>query len=521
MRIAIYVRKSNYSEKSDSTKLQYEMGVEYCKKNYPGADVICFEDDGFSGSNTQRPSFTQMMEGVRNGMFNIVMCYKIDRISRSVNDFSKFFDTLTEYSVSFVSVKEQLDTSSPMGRAMMYFCSVFAQMEREVITERTADACLNLSQSGRWAGGKPPVGYRAVPVQSGGKTHKMLEINEEEAEYVRKIASDFMEKGCLNAVEAYYKKNKIRSINGNYMSSTQIWHILRNPIYCTADAAAYDYYKSLGCIMSSPREAFDGTHAIMSYGRTSGGKKKKHVANDQSQWRISVGLHKPIFDSKTFIKIQNMFSSNKIDKTRKIKCGMLRNVLTCKCGWKMRPKEKFDKQYNKIYRHYYCHRRSRYGTDECQMPFVRMEILDEMVISMLKKIAIDKNCIDEYIEKKEEKPDKNDAIRIKNQIKKKQKSIGNLVDAISKNPDSSSAKYLMDEIDNLDSEKKRLEYELLKLDINKKEYENFDKTKENLYLQIKDFVENFETLTIEEKTEFLGNTLKECMWDGEVLHVKL
>ena len=120
IRIGIYGRKSIYSDKSDSTDVQYNLGVEYCKSHYSDYEVYRYEDEGYTGANTDRPDYNRLISDVKDGMLNVVVCYKIDRISRDVLDFSNFFSLLSEYGVEFVSIKEQIDTSTPIGLAMMY-----------------------------------------------------------------------------------------------------------------------------------------------------------------------------------------------------------------------------------------------------------------------------------------------------------------------------------------------------------------------------------------------------------------
>ncbi len=95
-----------------------------------------------------------------------MVCYRLDRISRNIGDFANLIEELNELHISFISIKEQFDTSSPMGRAMMYIASVFSQLERETIAERIRDNMLELSKSGRWLGGNTPTGYTSESVSS-------------------------------------------------------------------------------------------------------------------------------------------------------------------------------------------------------------------------------------------------------------------------------------------------------------------------------------------------------------------
>ncbi|WP_373845456.1 recombinase family protein, partial [Clostridium sp.] len=143
MKAAIYSRKSKFTSKGESIGNQIEMCKEYCTKNFDGKiEFIIYEDEGFSGGNIDRPQFQKMILDAKGGKFDSLVCYRLDRISRNVADFSATLELLEQHNISFVSIKEQFDTSTPMGKAMVYIASVFAQLERETIAERVRDNML-------------------------------------------------------------------------------------------------------------------------------------------------------------------------------------------------------------------------------------------------------------------------------------------------------------------------------------------------------------------------------------------
>ena len=113
------------------------------------ADITVYEDEGFSAKNTDRPQFQQMLRDIKLKKPDFVVCYRLDRISRNVSDFSSLIEDLNDRSISFICIKEEFDTSKPMGKAMMYIASVFAQLERETIAERVRDNMLMLARTGR------------------------------------------------------------------------------------------------------------------------------------------------------------------------------------------------------------------------------------------------------------------------------------------------------------------------------------------------------------------------------------
>ena len=148
---AIYSRKSKFTGKGESIENQIQLCMDY-GKNIGITEFLVYEDEGFSGGSTDRPKFKDMLSDARNKKFDCLICYRLDRISRNVSDFSALIEELNKLGVSFISIKEQFDTSTPMGCAMMYISSVFAQLERETIAERVKDNMYELARTGRWLG---------------------------------------------------------------------------------------------------------------------------------------------------------------------------------------------------------------------------------------------------------------------------------------------------------------------------------------------------------------------------------
>ena len=126
---AIYARQS--VDKKDSISIESQ--IEFCKYELKGGNCKEYKDKGYSGKNTERPQFQQLMRDIESGLVRKVVVYKLDRISRSILDFANMMELFQQYNVEFVSSTEKFDTSTPMGRAMLNICIVFAQLERETI----------------------------------------------------------------------------------------------------------------------------------------------------------------------------------------------------------------------------------------------------------------------------------------------------------------------------------------------------------------------------------------------------
>ena len=141
MKIAIYSRKSVFTGKGESIENQIQLCTDYINSHYSISkdNIFVYQDEGYSGGNMNRPMFKKLLDDANNKKFNCLVCYRLDRISRNVSDFSSLIEHLNKLNIDFVSIKEQFDTSTPMGRAMLYISSVFAQLERETIAERVRD----------------------------------------------------------------------------------------------------------------------------------------------------------------------------------------------------------------------------------------------------------------------------------------------------------------------------------------------------------------------------------------------
>jgi DNA invertase Pin-like site-specific DNA recombinase len=184
-RCAIYTRKStehNLDLAFNSLDAQREACEAYIKSQaHEGWKLVPthFDDGGLSGASLDRPAIQSLLNEVRAKKIDIVVVYKVDRLTRSLADFAKLVELFDEHEVSFVSVTQSFNTTSSMGRLTLNVLLSFAQFEREVIGERVRDKIAASKRRGIWVGGPVPLGYRAVG--------KKLEIVPEEADLVRRI----------------------------------------------------------------------------------------------------------------------------------------------------------------------------------------------------------------------------------------------------------------------------------------------------------------------------------------------
>ena len=206
---AIYARQS--IEKADS--ISVESQIDFCKYETHGREYKIYTDKGFSGKNTNRPAFENMINDIKKGLIKRVIVYKLDRISRSILDFSNMMELFQKYNVEFISSTEKFDTSTPIGRAMLNICIVFAQLERETIQKRVADAYYARSKKGFYMGGRVPYGFKLEStVIDGIKTSKYVPI-EEEIEQIKLMYSIYSQPNrSLGDILRYFSKHGIKHL---------------------------------------------------------------------------------------------------------------------------------------------------------------------------------------------------------------------------------------------------------------------------------------------------------------------
>lgn len=532
MKIAIYSRKSKFTGKGESIENQIEMCKAYILSridNVTENDIIIYEDEGFSGKNFQRPQFQKMLSDADKQLFHIIVCYRLDRISRNVSDFSSLIEKLNIKKISFICIKEQFDTSTPMGRAMMYIASVFAQLERETIAERIRDNMLMLARTGRWLGGNTPTGFESIQEQKIMIDDKMrtsfkLSPITLQIKIVKHIFDKFLELESLTQLETYLIQNGIHSKNNNEFSRFTLKEILSNPVYCIADENAYNYFESLGTQLYIDKAMCKGNFGFMPFNRKYKSFNNQMKNRETAQWIIALGEHKGIISSENWIKAQQILDSNKHKSYRKIhnSQSLLSGLIFCKnCGHHMRPKNtgNIDKETGIKLFSYICEYKEKSKGMNCNAKNCSGHILDQSVCNLLLQISIESpNIIYKLLslrKKLECKTNGIDEITIlENMLLQKKETIQNLVFSLSKNPsDMILNKYVQKEITELDLQCEKLDFEIKNKHIltNNIPLNQTTETINDLYL----FENNFYRLSIPQKREFLRTLIKKIEWDGE------
>lgn len=327
---AIYVRQS--VDRADSISIESQ--IEYCQYETRGGTYKVFQDKGYSGKNTDRPQFQIMMEAIRRGEVKRVIVYKLDRISRSILDFATMMAEFQEYGVEFVSCTEKFDTSTPMGRAMLNICIVFAQLERETIQMRVEDAYISRSRRGFYMGGRIPYGYTLEPYTIDGKKTSHYVLEPEESRIVKLIFSMYAEPQIsYGDIVRYLVENGIK----NSRTKNGVWdrcrlaEMIKNPIYVKADLDIYHFYKDQGTILHNSPEDFIGTNGCYLYSDKGAGRKSIHLEGQH----VVLAPHEGIVPSDVWLKARVKCLNNKqVAKPMKAHRSWLIGKVKCgKCGY--------------------------------------------------------------------------------------------------------------------------------------------------------------------------------------------
>ncbi|MDL2248917.1 recombinase family protein [Tyzzerella sp. OttesenSCG-928-J15] len=534
---AIYSRKSKITGTGESIENQIEICKNYLMVKYGrkvSEEALIYEDEGFSGSNLDRPRFKAMMEDISKKNITVIVCYRLDRISRNISDFAGLIESLENINVAFISVKEQFDLSSPMGRAMMYISSVFSQLERETIAERIRDNLYELAKSGRWLGGITPTGYESESVDTitvdgkQKKSHK-LKILPDEADLIKKIYAKFLSTESLAETENYLFHNNYKSKNDNYFSRFTIKTILSNPVYMVADCEAYEYFANIGADIFMEESDFTGKYGIMVYNRTLQKKGKAHQVKPADQWIVAIGRHESIIPSADWIRVQNILNINKSKTYRKPRSSiaLLSGLLKCKaCGSYMRPKlsGRVNRDGQQVY-DYICTTKERSKRTECSIKNINGNKLDKAVCLEIAKLSPNnsefikqlKNMLKSLSENDENTS--NALEQLEQKLSENEEKIKKLINFLIEAPDENIKSRLTEEINALSLGSESLKQKIA--EINQPSgccTPPHTKPTEFEYL-LNSFSKTMEIMTVEEKRNLIRTFVKQIEWDGENAHI--
>ncbi|MBT9245926.1 recombinase family protein [Gemmobacter fulvus] len=260
LRCAVYTRKSSeegLEQEFNSLHAQREACESYIASQRSEGWVLVrdqYDDGGISGGTLERPGLKRLLADIEDGLVDVVVVYKIDRLSRSLMDFSKLVEVFDRNGVTFVSVTQSFNTTTSMGRLTLNILLSFAQFEREVTAERIRDKVKASRMKGMWMGGCPPLGYEV-------KARKLVE-NPADAAHVRWVFARFIEIGSGTVLARELAERGVTTSRGHRIDKKFIYRMLNNRVYIgEAVHKGTSYPGEHSAIID--HELWDGAHAIL------------------------------------------------------------------------------------------------------------------------------------------------------------------------------------------------------------------------------------------------------------------
>ena len=324
---AIYARQS--VDKKDSISIESQ--IDFCKYELKGGNSREYIDKGFSGKNIDRPKFQELIRDIENGLVRSVIVYKLDRISRSIIDFARMMELFGRYNVEFVSSTEKFDTSTPMGRAMLNICIVFAQLERETIQKRVTDSYYSRCQKGFHMSGSAPYGYTLEPYVMDGIRTKRLVIEPMAAEQVKLMFEMYADPQTSFGDIARYFVDEGIDTAGRKLYRSALSALLKNPVYAQADLDLYEFFKSQGANVVNDAADFAGTNGCYLFQGQGVTESKKASLKDQI---LVLAPHEGLVSSELWLQCRRKILSNtSFPSGRKVKNTWLSGKIKCgRCG---------------------------------------------------------------------------------------------------------------------------------------------------------------------------------------------
>ncbi|MDR2355931.1 MAG: recombinase family protein [Clostridiales Family XIII bacterium] len=325
---AAYARQS--VDKKDSISIESQL--EFCGHELKGGSYKAYTDKGFSGKNTDRPDFQNLLRDIRAGLIRRVVVYKLDRISRSIIDFANMMELFQKHGVEFVSSTEKFDTSTPMGRAMLNICIVFAQLERETIQKRVTDAYYSRNRKGFRMGGKIPYGFRTEPFVMLDVKTKKLAPNLDDIENVRMLFDLYSRpEVSLGDVARRFAEMGVQ-INDGGLQRMTLSKMLRNPVYVRADMDVHEFFKSQGADIINDAADFMGVNGCYLY---KGRDQERKELDDLAGQTLVLAPHEGVVSSDVWLKCRRKAMNNSgFQPARKATNTWLAGKAKCgRCGY--------------------------------------------------------------------------------------------------------------------------------------------------------------------------------------------
>jgi site-specific DNA recombinase len=365
VRCAVYTRKSTeegLEQEFNTLDAQREAAEAYIASQR-GEGWSClpdrYDDGGYTGGNMERPALKRLMADIEAGQVDCVVVYKVDRMSRSLLDFTRIMETFEKSGVSFVSVTQQFNTTSSMGRLTLNILLSFAQFEREIISERTRDKIAAARRKGKWSGGRPILGFDVDP--QGGR----LVVNEDEAVRVRSIFKLYLDHQSLLATvkeldargwtNKRWTTKKGHEAGGRPFNKHSLYGLLTNVLY---------------------------------------------IGQITYKGEVHAGEHQAVVEEDVFRQTQMLLKRNGVAGGMYVRNrfgAILKGLLRCvPCGCAMVPTHTVKGE--KRYRYYVCSNAQRRGWHTCPSKSIPAQEIERFVIDQVRCIGRDPALIEETLE---------------------------------------------------------------------------------------------------------------------------
>lgn len=338
--VAVYTRQS--VERADS--ISVEQQAQLCRDALTARELEnckVYTDKGFSGKNIDRPALQQLLADAEDGLIDKILVYRLDRISRSVHDFTGLCSRLSVKGVHFQSVTEGITLDdSPSGTVMAQIMMVFAQFERETIQRRVTDNYYARAKTGMYLGGRPPFGFAKGQTVIDGKHTACYVPQPEQAALMCTLYERYAQDGeTLGSLVRWLNAHEYRTTRGGSWSTLPLGRLLRNPAFVQADAAVYRYLHDKGATMNDPIEAYDQRRGCYCYAPRAHASSERQPTGrkftDLSACCITLAPHEGLIDAALWLEVQH-----KLDRNRALKSSgsgshsWLSGLMKCaKCGY--------------------------------------------------------------------------------------------------------------------------------------------------------------------------------------------
>ncbi len=365
IRCAIYTRKSvqdGLEQAFNSLDAQRESAEAYIQSQKSDGWVCLpepYDDGGYTGGNIERPALQRLLTDIERGVIDCVLVYKVDRLSRSLSDFSKLMDVFNKHNVAFVSTTQQFNTAQSMGRLMLNVLLSFAQFEREMVSERTRDKIAATRRKGKWTGGRCVLGYDLDHAT------KRLVINEAEANIVREVYARYLKLDSVHQVtqelneKGILTKRVVSSAGvasgGKRWLKLMVLQMLRNVLY-----AGKVKYKS----------------------------------------EINEGEHQAIIDPKVWEQVQTRLTYNGKrggNQIRQKHYAPLKGLLFCKPCQTPMGHNYSTKDKTKLYRYYVCGHANKAGWAKCPSKSLPADQVESFIVNQIKGLMQDPALVDRIV----------------------------------------------------------------------------------------------------------------------------